>query len=159
MNNKSILTQTKDINSFLPLMRELDFGDRFLLSMLHWCGFGKRQHPLEFWEVFLAKNGEEPLGIIGLYREIKIQSDVFWIGWFGVRPKYRKQGFGLRMIEELKMIARKFAGRELWTYTEQENIAAINLYLKAGFEKAGNVSEAAPEERAEPTDIVLKYKL
>jgi hypothetical protein len=38
------LISTKDIIQFLPLMRELadDFGDRFLLSMLHWCGIGKR---------------------------------------------------------------------------------------------------------------------
>lgn len=33
------LITTKEIDLFLPIMRELadDFGDRFLLSMLHWC--------------------------------------------------------------------------------------------------------------------------
>ena len=32
------LVSTKEIELFLPLMREIDFGDAFLLSMLHWCG-------------------------------------------------------------------------------------------------------------------------
>jgi hypothetical protein len=30
------LVSTKEIELFLPLMREIDFGDAFLLSMLHW---------------------------------------------------------------------------------------------------------------------------
>jgi hypothetical protein len=42
------LITTKEIELFLPIMRELadDFGDHFLLSMLHWCGIGKRANPL-----------------------------------------------------------------------------------------------------------------
>ena len=30
------LVSTKEIELFLPVMREVDFGDAFLLSMLHW---------------------------------------------------------------------------------------------------------------------------
>jgi len=30
------LVSTKEIELFLALMREIDFGDAFLLSMLHW---------------------------------------------------------------------------------------------------------------------------
>jgi hypothetical protein len=49
------LITTKEIDLFLPIMKDLadDFGDRFLLSMLHWCGIGRRSTPLEFWQVFL----------------------------------------------------------------------------------------------------------
>jgi hypothetical protein len=32
------LVETKEIQLFLPVMKEIDFGDRFLLSTLHWCG-------------------------------------------------------------------------------------------------------------------------
>jgi hypothetical protein len=38
--------ETKDIQMFLPVMKEIDFGDRFLLSMLHWCGIGQRSTPI-----------------------------------------------------------------------------------------------------------------
>ena len=43
------LVETKEIQVFLPVMKEIDFGDRFLLSMLHWCGIGRRSMPLDLW--------------------------------------------------------------------------------------------------------------
>ncbi len=49
------LVSTTKIELFLPVMREIDFGDAFLLSILHWCGFGKRSRPLEYWQVFLLR--------------------------------------------------------------------------------------------------------
>jgi hypothetical protein len=56
------LITTKEIDLFLPIMRELaaDFGDPFLLSMLHWWGFGSRLAPLEFWQVFLIRSWAYP---------------------------------------------------------------------------------------------------
>ena len=49
------LVETKEIQMFLPVMNEIDFGDRFLLSMLHWCGIGQRSTPLDYWKVFLLR--------------------------------------------------------------------------------------------------------
>ena len=64
------LISTKDITQFVAVMKELvdDFGDRFLLSMLHWCGIGNRTKPLSSWEVFLLRNDHGTLGVGGLYR-------------------------------------------------------------------------------------------
>jgi hypothetical protein len=63
------LVSTKEIELFLPLMREIDFGDAFLLSMLHWCGIGKRSKPLEYWQVFLLRAKSQIVGVSGLYRQ------------------------------------------------------------------------------------------
>ena len=63
------LVNTKEIELFLPLMREIEFGDAFLLSMLHWCGIGKRSSPLEYWQVFLVRADSEIVGVSGLYRQ------------------------------------------------------------------------------------------
>jgi hypothetical protein len=49
------LVSTKQIEMFIPILRGIDFGDQFLLSMLHWCGIGRRSTPLEYWEVFLIR--------------------------------------------------------------------------------------------------------
>ena len=49
------LVETKEIQMFLPVMKEIDFGDRFLLSMLHWCEIGQRSTPLDYWKVFLLR--------------------------------------------------------------------------------------------------------
>ncbi|MBV8173991.1 MAG: hypothetical protein JO151_05430 [Verrucomicrobia bacterium] len=60
------LVTTKEIELFLPTMKELadDFGDRFLLAMLHWCGIGGRPAPLEFWQVFLIRTPGRDRGYI-----------------------------------------------------------------------------------------------
>jgi len=39
---------------FAPVLA-IDFGDAFLLSLLHGCGIGKRSTPLEYWQVFLVR--------------------------------------------------------------------------------------------------------
>ena len=63
------LLETNDLRMFIPVMREIDFGDRFLLSMLHWCGFGRRSTPLDYWKVFLLRVRDEVVGVSGLYRQ------------------------------------------------------------------------------------------
>jgi hypothetical protein len=73
------LVSTKDIELFLPLMREIDFGDAFLLSMLHWCGIGKRSRPLEYWQVFLLRAKSQIIGVSGLYRQLGTPSHVCWL--------------------------------------------------------------------------------
>ena len=63
------LVNTREIEMFIPVMKEIDFGDRFLLSMLHWCGIGRRSTPLDFWQVFLLRAQGEVVGVSGLYRQ------------------------------------------------------------------------------------------
>src|SRR5271166_4960377 len=111
------LVRTKDIELFLPLMREIDFGDAFLLSMLHWCGIGKRARPLEYWQVFLLQADSQIVGVSGLYRQPGIPSHVCWLGWFAVRPQFRRHGFGSAAIQLLVTHARTIACQELWVYT------------------------------------------
>src|SRR6516165_5181880 len=42
-----------------------DFGDRFLLSMLHWCGIGRRSTSLAYWKVFLLRSAAQVVGVFG----------------------------------------------------------------------------------------------
>src|SRR5260370_2714084 len=97
------LITTKDIDLFLPIMRELadDFGDRFLLSMLHWCGIGERANPLPFWEVFLLRANSETVGVCGLYQMSETTTSLVWLGWFGIRPAFRRRGYGSSAIHSL----------------------------------------------------------
>src|SRR5260221_11427047 len=62
------LVSTHQIELFIPILKEIDFGDRFMLSMLHWCGIGQRSTPLELWQVFLIQSDQEIVGVSGLYR-------------------------------------------------------------------------------------------
>jgi hypothetical protein len=58
------LLNTKEIELFLPVMREIDFRDAFLLSIFHWCGIGKRSSPLEYWQVFLLRAKSQIIGCV-----------------------------------------------------------------------------------------------
>jgi RimJ/RimL family protein N-acetyltransferase len=96
------LVSTKEIELFLPLMREIDFGDSFLLSMLHWCGIGKRSRPLEYWQVFLLRAKSQIIGVSGLYRQPGMPSHVCWLGWFAIRPRFRRRGVGSAAIHRIR---------------------------------------------------------
>jgi hypothetical protein len=74
------LVETTDIEMFLPVMKEIDFGDRIRLSMLHWCGIGRRSTPLAYWEVFLLRSAGKVVGVSGLYRQPGMPETVCWVG-------------------------------------------------------------------------------
>jgi hypothetical protein len=82
------LVETKEIQLFLPVVKEIDLGDRFLLSMLHWCGIGRRSTPPDYWKVFLLRAAGEIVGVSGLYRQPGMAQTVCWSGWFGIRPRF-----------------------------------------------------------------------
>ena len=94
------LLETKEIQEFIPVMKEIDFGDRFLLSMLHWCGIGRRSTPLDYWKVLLVRARGDVVGVSGLYRQPGVPHNVCWIGWFGIRPRFRREGFGTNASQD-----------------------------------------------------------
>ena len=150
------LVNSKEIELFLPLMREIDFGDAFLLSMLHWCGIGKRPTPLEYWQVFLLRAGSEIVGVSGLYRQPGMPSHVCWLGWFAIRPQFRRHGFGSAAIQLLVTHARTIAFKELWVYTDSEDGIARMFYLSLGFEVLGRARDCAPDRTIDDSDVVLR---
>jgi GNAT superfamily N-acetyltransferase len=110
------LFETKEIELFLPIMREIDFGDAFHLSMLHWCGIGKRSTPLPYWRVFLLRSKSQIVGVSGLYRQLGTPAHISWLGWFAIRPQFRRQGFGTAAIRQLSRLVRDTGSKELWVY-------------------------------------------
>jgi GNAT superfamily N-acetyltransferase len=153
------LVSTKEIELFLPLMREIDFGDAFLLSMLHWCGIGKRSRPLDYWQVFLLRAKTQIIGVSGLYRQPGMPSHVCWLGWFAIRPQFRRQGLGSAAIHAICRIARGAGSIELWVYTGCHDDVARSFYLSLGFEILGPASDYAPGRTMDDSDIILKLRL
>ena len=150
------LVSAKEIELFLPLMREIDFGDAFLLSMLHWCGIGKRSKPLEYWQVFFLRAKSQIIGVSGLYRQPGMPSHVCWLGWFAIRPQFRRQGFGRAAIHQLYRTVRTAAFKELWVYTGSQDEIARSFYISLGFEILGPARDCAPARTMDDSDIVLR---
>ena len=153
------LVNTKEIELFLPLMREIDFGDKFLLSMLHWCGIGQRSAPLDYWQVFLVRAKSDVVGVSGLYRQPGMPSHVCWLGWFAIRPRFRRQGFGSAAIHQLCGTARNAAFKELWVYTGSQDDVARTFYIRLGFEVLGQAQDYAPNRTMDNSDVVLRRML
>lgn len=153
------LLETKEIERFIPIMREIDFGDKFLLSMLHWCGIGRRSTPLDYWQVFLIQAHSEIVGVSGLYRQPAMALAPCWLGWFAIRPVFRRQRFGTAAIVAVCDFARNLDFKELWVYTDAANDVAIKFYTRLNFELLGAARDCAPGKTMADSDIVLRQTL
>ena len=153
------LVDTKQIELFVPILKEIDFGDRFLLSMLHWCGIGQRSTPLDFWQVFLIRSAERIVGVSGLYRQPGTLKHICWLGWFALRPMFRRQGFGSAGIHAIADHARSTGCKELWVYTGSSDEIARRFYTNLGFDILGAARDHAAGQTMDDSDIVLKLQL
>jgi GNAT superfamily N-acetyltransferase len=150
------LVETTKIEEFIPVMKEIDFGDRFLLSMLHWCGIGRRSTPLAYWKVFLVRARGDAVGVSGLYRQPATPESVCWVGWFGIRPRFRREGLGTSAMYALFDLARSNGCQELLVYTGSSDDVAISFYRSLGFEVLGSAAECATGQTMDDSDIVLR---
>jgi GNAT superfamily N-acetyltransferase len=155
------LVSTKQIEMFIPVMKDIaqEFGDRFLLSMLHWCGIGRRLRSLEYWQVFLIRAQSEIVGVSGLYRQPGMSSNICWLGWFAIRPEFRRRGFGRAAIIAICDFVRNLTCTELWVYTGATDNVAIKFYTSLGFKLLGPAVEWAPGRTMDDSDIVMRRVL
>jgi len=153
------LVETTDTEMFLPVLRGIDFGDQFLLSMLHWCGIGRRSTSLAYWKVFLLRSAGQVVGVSGLYWQPGMPETVCWVGWFGIRPGFRRQGFGTRAMYLLCDFARSIASQELWVYTGSSDDIAVRFYKSLAFEVLGTAAQWTRGQTMEDSDIVLRRVL
>lgn len=77
--------------------------------------------------------------IIG-YGQVIYNRGVFSIVNFGIRYRYRRQGFGEFFLYNIIEIAKKRGIKKLYVRVESNNSVAKNLYYKVGFVKKGIIS-------------------
>lgn len=79
-----------------------------------------------------------------------------WLGWFAIRPQFRRQGFGTAAICRLCGTARNASFKELWVYTGREDDIAWLFYVRLGFQLLGAASDYALGKTMDDSDIVLR---
>ena len=104
------------------------------------CGYFQYDYALncgkDYWKYWLVYNEEDIVAITGLYSDFDInETNSIWLGWFGVRPSYRKQNIGTEVlnftINEAYKLAKKYPIKYLRLYTSiDENATAQLLYKK-----------------------------
>lgn len=85
----------------------------------------------KYFTVYGEETGNDCIGFCGICSNKK---DEAWLGWFGVRPKFRRRGFGCKMLKELEKIMLQSGYRYSRLYTDNViNKPAYDMYIKNGY--------------------------
>ena len=65
---------------------------------------------------YLVYYEDKPIGVVGLY-EIEEYKDDIWLSWFGVLQEYRFKGYGSKIFNDIKTLAKKYNKKYLRLFT------------------------------------------
>ena len=153
--------QSIEMADYQPFVTSLtaELGPEFARSMRNWCGLEPRPYPLADWEIFIARQSNQPVGICSHYRQPDDSQRRYWIGWIGVLKDERRRGIGsamLRFIEERLWYA--YEAPEVWVYTD--TVSAVSFYQANGYQPAGTFGEIhLPQAAAREDSTVLRKVL
>lgn len=82
---------------------------------------------------FMVYDGSKCVGISGIYTYSKDKENA-WIGFLGVRKKYRKNGYGNQILEMTEDYAKSLGYKYIRLFTDRHNNDhAIAFYAKSGY--------------------------
>lgn len=146
-----VYRKSNHLEDFRPIIAGLssDLGDRFPTSIENWCGVGSRPYPLPVWEIFLAYQEDQPIGICSYYKQQEDSANQMWIGWIGVLKDYRRNRIGSQMLNWIEDRILAAGCTDVWVYVEPGQDDTIQFYqsngyqLQALFETIGRTQAAA----------------
>ncbi len=79
---------------------------------------------------YLVYHELNPIGVIGLYEQ-ENDDEGIWLSYFGLLKKYRKMGYGKKMLDDIIELAKTYDKKYLRLYTyEVWNSEAQSFYKK-----------------------------
>ena len=99
----------------------------------------------------LITSYNKPIGIIGYYLP-EVDKNAAWLGWFAIKPEFRRKGYGEKaVIHLIGYLKKRYPFLEvLRAYTDITNIGALKFYKSMGFQQDG-----APFKNA----VIIDYNL
>lgn len=108
-------------------------------DLVHFKDAVTGKHNFQRLEYYLGYENGEPVGISGIYAD---NVDECWLGWFGIRPEYRRKGYATATLDQLMEVMKKYGYKVCRLYTDTViNKNAIDLYIKKGFKKDSSYKE------------------
>jgi GNAT superfamily N-acetyltransferase len=160
MNSDCELIVTKKVEDFIPLFRGIpELGDPVFLSMLHWCGVGKRATELKSWRVYVVRCRDCNVGVSGLYQRPETVSSEIWLGWFGVVAEKRRTGLATWCLQATEKEARRLRATRLLVYCDRTAAGVHRFYTTNRFELIGNADEHFPGATATDKDLIFGKRL
>jgi ribosomal protein S18 acetylase RimI-like enzyme len=103
------------------------------------ANFSDQQWQERFHEnsmVFVAMNGNTPVGLVGMYRPPDHRQTKPDIWGMYVNSNYRKMGLGRRLMENvLKALQKEWSVKQVGLMVNSEQESAVKFYEKLGFKK------------------------
>lgn len=134
-------------------------GNHLSASMRAWCGLENRPYPLAEWRVWLVFAAEEVVALTGLYRAQGDQADEGWIGWFGIKPAVRGQGFGAAVLARTEDAAMQMGYRLLRVHTEPGDRGASAFYRQQGYTLTTISGGKLGQRSASSESLILQKEL
>ena len=109
------------------------FPEENKYDLVHFEQSITRQHKFKRLEYYLGCENNALVGISGVYAD---NSDECWLGWFGIRPEYRRNGYASTILDLQLQMMKEYSYKVCRLYTDRViNKNAVNLYIKKGFKK------------------------
>ena len=126
------ITAKKDIEIVRSFFRDI-FWEEPDYDLIHFKESITGKHNFQRLEYYLGYENNIIVGISGVYDD---NSEECWLGWFGVRPKYRRKGCAFSILNLQLEIMKNYGYKICRLYTDEViNNTAVRLYIKNGFKK------------------------
>ncbi|MBB3648802.1 RimJ/RimL family protein N-acetyltransferase [Rhizobium sp. BK619] len=110
--------------------------------------------------VFIAFQGGEPVGIMGLLRQRSSKmAHRATIIMVYIGRSLRGTGLAERLLDVVVDHARDIGIRQLELFVSAENAAAIRFYTRQGFSEVGRIPAGVLEEGREIDDVIMARRL
>lgn len=152
---------TSDVVNIIRLL-EPELGPEFRNSLQSWVTNKERPYALDVWEIFIAHDAEIDcdIGVFGYYHHKGDKVGRYWIGWLGVVKEFRRKGLATLMIKAIESELSNLEAKEIWTYTDSYNQAALSLFHKNGMNVWGPFKDTKlPQQGATENSIALMKKI
>ena len=87
--------------------------------------------------LYVYEHNEEPVGMCKLVPEEHRSAHVLYIGGIGIHPSFAGNGYGVKLMEEIKLFADAEGYKRLELSVAAINEKAMHVYERAGFAKEG----------------------
>jgi ribosomal-protein-alanine N-acetyltransferase len=146
------------------ILRSAVTADARTLSLLHGRAFEIGWPPAELEALLTGPGGMglviEKEGAVAGFLLLRVMLDEAEILTIAVDPDLRRSGVGLALVEASAALAAAAGAERLFLEVAVDNDAAIALYRRAGFEKAGLRARYYRRVGREPVDaLVLRRSL
>jgi ribosomal protein S18 acetylase RimI-like enzyme len=128
------------------------------LNQIFWTICRERRILLFVCKIYIIFDNNEVAGISGFYQYTDTPPGLYWVNRLGVLPKFRRQGIGNYIVEDLFKKCKERNAKRLKVYTDDFNTVAIHLYEKCGFHLIPERSDTHVDLEKYPSCRVFEHE-